>query len=291
MSRFSTRKLTASMIKDKGALAGFVLVALFAFATIFATQLSPVDPYKQTLAEMLLPPAWEEGGSAAHLLGTDAVGRDILSNIIHGTRVSFVVGVGATALGTVIGVVLGLISGFYGGRIGWFFMRLTEIQLAIPQVLIALAVMTVLGRGILLLLLVIGITGFAGYARTARGATLVVMKSEYVEAARALGVHDHLIILRHVLPNILTPIIILVAVQLPRVIMLESTLSFLGVGVPVTTPSLGIMISRGFRVLFSGAWWVTVFPGIVLMLTVLGVNLIGDWLRDVFDPRFDMGAG
>jgi len=279
------------MSRDKGAVIGLCIIVLLALVSIFAQVISPHDPYKQDLRESLRPPAWLETGTARFLLGTDMVGKDVLSNIIYGTRVSFVVGIGATIIATLIGVTIGLLSGFYGGRFDSLCMRLTDMQLAVPPVLIALAVMTILGRGVLLLVLVIGFTNWAAYARTARGSTLVIMKSEYVEAARALGASDLTIILKHVLPNMLTPVIILIAVQLPRVIMLESTLSFLGVGVPITTPSLGLMISRGFRVLFSGSWWVTVFPGLVLMLSVLGINLIGDWLRDVFDPKFRTTGG
>lgn len=284
-------KLLKSWWRDKGAVAGSFLMVMFGVMAVFAPVIAPQDPYAQDLSSALLPPVWQAGGSGKYLLGTDAVGRDVLSNIIWGTRVSFTVGVGATVIALVVGVAAGVCAGYYGGRLDSVLMRVVDIQLAIPEILVALAVMAVLGRGVFLLTVVIGLTTWTTYARTSRGSTLVVKQTEYVEAARAVGVPDLAILLRHVLPNILTPIAILVAVQLPRVIMLESTLSFLGVGVPVTTPSLGIMISRGFRVLFSGAWWVTMFPGLVLMLSVLGINLLGDWLRDALDPRFQTGGG
>jgi peptide/nickel transport system permease protein len=254
-----------------------------------APWLAPRPPQAQNLAASLMPPAWMQGGSSAYFLGTDPVGRDVLSNVIHGIRVSYVVGLGATLISAALGVAAGVISGYYGGRVDSLLMRLTDVQLALPDMLIALAAMAALGRGMLLLTVVIGVTSWAVFARTARGSTLVIMKTEYIEAARALGVADRKAILRHVLPNVLTPVIILAAIQMPRNIMLESTLSFLGVGLPVTTPSLGLLIARGFRVLFSGAWWITVFPGLVLMLSVLAVNLLGDWLRDVLDPRFHPG--
>lgn len=264
-----------------------ILVLLFMVVlAIFSNALSPRDPTQQNLRDTLAPPTWFKDGLHHYPLGTDQVGRDILSNVISGVRISLEVGFVASAIALIIGVTLGVIGGFFRGWIDNALMRLVDLQLSIPTELIALFAMAVLGQGLWKLILVIGVSEWAGYARTIRGSVLSEREREYVEAARTIGSKDFRLITRHILPNVLTPMIILLAVQIPRVIMLEATLSFLGLGIPVTTPSLGLTISRGFDVLFAGSWWTVVFPGLALLLITYSINTIADGLRDLLDPRY-----
>ena len=261
---------------------GILLAA--AVIAVFAGVLAPKDPKEAFIRYRLSPPILA-GGTMEFPLGTDQTGRDILSNLMHGLRISLSIGLGATLMSMVIGWTIGLVSGYFGGRLENVLMRLTDMQLSLPIELIAFIALAILGSGIWPLLFVIGLTGWPEYARTARASTLGIKGREYVEAAVGLGASSLTILRRHVLPNMAVPVIVLMGVQLPRVIMLESSLSFLGVGVPVTTPSLGLLTSRGFQVLFSGNWWVAVFPAVTLMLLTLGINLIVDGLRDTLDPH------
>jgi len=263
-----------------GVLVGLLLVG------IFAPLIRPHDLLEQSIRDSLTSPVWFADGYRGFPFGTDQVGRDILSNVMSGIRVSLMVAFFASAIAMTIGLTVGTIAGYFRGWLDGSLMRAVDLQLALPTELIALFVMATLGQGLWKLILVIGFTGWAGYARTVRGSILSEREQEYIDAARAIGMSDLRLILRHLLPNVLTPVAILVAVQMPGVIMLEATLSFLGLGIPVTTPSLGLTISRGFDVLFSGHWWVVVFPGLALLLITFSINVIADSLRDVLDPHF-----
>ncbi len=260
---------------------GIVLLAMAAVA-ILAPWIAPWDPQAQDLSRRLLAPTWFGG---PHPLGTDAVGRDLLSNILYGLRISMIFGVLSLAISVALGVAAGVAGGFYRGRIDSLLMRAADMQLSLPFLLVALALAAIWGRGLFKLIVVIGVIGWAEFARTVRGSTLGVREKEFVEAARALGAVDRRIMLRHILPNVLTPVIVLMSVALPRVIVTEATLSFLGLGMPLTTPSLGLLIDGGYKYLFSGAWWPSIMPGLALMALVMGINLVGDWLRDALDPR------
>ncbi len=260
------------------------VLAIFVLVAILAPWIAPHDPLEGDLMRQHLPPAWLEGGEAAFPLGTDEQGRDILSNILYGLRVSLSVGFLAVLISVAIGVPLGLFAG-YSRRFGELVMRLVDIQLSIPTFLIALVVLALWGSGLLKLILVIGVVGWAEYARLVRGAVLSERAREYVLAAEALGINTPRLMFLHLLPNVLSVVLVQVSVDVPRVILLEATLSFLGVGVSIETPSIGLMVKRGMDYLFSGVWWTTALPGLALMALVLTTNLIGDWLRDAFDPR------
>lgn len=267
---------------DPGALAGTGILIVLVLLAAFAPYLAPESPAFQDLGRRLQPPTWLLGSG---FLGTDSLGRDAFSHILFGLRVSLLVGVLSIAISVLLGVSSGVVAGFYRGRLDAVLMRAADMQLSLPTLLVALAVAAVWGRGVFKLIAVIGVVGWAEYARTVRGGALAVREKEFVEAARALGGSDSRLMFRHVLPNVLTPIIILISVSIPRVIVLEATLSFLGLGVPLTTPSLGLMIDSGYKYLFSGAWWPSIMPGLVLMLLVMSINLVGDWLRDALDPH------
>lgn len=271
--------------RSYSAITGTAILCIFIFMAIFASSLAPHDPYQQNLRARLLPILGMEGNQKSFILGTDMFGRDVFSNIIFGIRISLLVGVLCVLISCILGLIAGLISGYKGGRVDALIMRIADIQFSLPLLLIAMAAMAILGRGLFKLILVVGIVGWAEYGRTVRSSTLSIKEKEFVEAIRALGAHDFRIMLRHILPNTLSPVLVLVVVNIPRVIILEATLSFLGLGIPITTPSLGIMISLGYNYLLSGSWWLSIFPGIALMLLVLSINLLGDWVRDVFDPK------
>jgi peptide/nickel transport system permease protein len=241
-----------------------------------------------------LPPAWIEGGNPAYLLGTDDQGRDILSALFYGARISLLVGLASVLLSLVVGVALGLLAGFVGGAVDAFIMRVCDVMLSFPSILVALLIDGV-GRAIFpnahdtlafgVLVFAIALTGWVQYARTVRGSTLVERQKEYVQAARVIGVAPLRIMARHVLPNVMGPVLVLATIQVAAAILTEATLSFLGVGVPPTSPSLGTLIRIGNDTLFSGDWWITIFPGLMLVLIALSVNLLGDWLRDALNPK------
>jgi peptide/nickel transport system permease protein len=267
------------------------------FCAVFAGWVSPHNPFDLATLELgdaRLPPAWSAEGSSKYLLGTDDQGRDILSAVIYGARISLIVGVVSVALSITVGVVLGLLAGFLGGWLDSFLMRLCDVMLSFPPILVALLIAGV-GRALFpnaheslafgVLIISISLTGWVQYARTVRGSTLVERNKEYVQAARVTGVAPLRIMLRHVLPNVMGPVMVLATIQVATAIITEATLSFLGVGVPPTSPSLGTLISIGNQYLFSGEWWITVFPGLMLVLIALSVNLLGDWLRDALNPR------
>ena len=271
----------------------FVIV----FASIFAAWIAPHDPFDLTtlvLSDARLPPAWEALGSRNYLLGTDDQGRDILSALIYGARISLVVGVASVILSMLIGVSLGLLAGYRGGWIDTVLMRMCDVMLSFPSILVALLIAGV-GRALFpnaqdsvafgVLIVAITLTGWVQYARTVRGTTLVERGKEYVQAARVTGVAPLRIMARHVLPNVMGPVLVLATIQVATAIITEATLSFLGVGVPPTSPSLGTLIRVGNDYLFSGEWWITIFPGLMLIIISLSVNLLGDWLRDALNPR------
>lgn len=267
------------------------------FCALFAPWVAPHNPLDLTtleLSDSRLPPAWIETGSARYLLGTDDQGRDILSALMYGARISLVVGIVSVLISVVVGVLLGLIAGFKGGWIDAFLMRLCDVMLSFPAILVALLIAGV-GRAMFpdadeslafgVLIVAISLTGWVQYARTVRGSTMVERNKEYVQAARVTGVPSWRIMLRHVLPNVTGPVLVLATIHVATAILTEATLSFLGVGVPPTSPSLGTLIRVGNDYLFSGEWWITIFPGVMLVLIALSVNLLGDWLRDALNPR------
>jgi len=279
------RQILHSFLTNKMVMVAVVLLVILLGCAIFAAWITPLRPTKQNVISRLRPPIWLERGKAPHLLGTDRLGRDVYSVIIYGLRISLTVGVVSAAIAMVFGVVMGLMAGYARGFWEAFIMRTVDIQLALPTIMVALCFMVMFGRGLGKMIIVIAITGWATYARTVRGTVLSIREKEYVESAHAVGLSPGIIMTKYFLINAITPVIILAAVDVPRVILLESTLSFLGLGVPVTTPSLGLAIARGYRVLFSGSWWVSIFPGFALMLLVGCINVIADWLRDALEPR------
>jgi peptide/nickel transport system permease protein len=262
---------------------GLILLGLVVTA-IFAPQVAPHNPTRERLIDRLLPPVWAEDGDRRYILGTDHLGRDLLSRIVYGSQVSLVVGFTAVIIGGVLGTALGVIAGFFGGPSDEIIMAIADMQLAFPTILLAIAVIAVLGPSFSNLVLVIGISGWVTYARVARGQVLSLREKEFVEAIRAQGGSRLRIIWRHILPNILAPLIVVATLDLARTIILESTLSFLALGIQPPTPSWGGMLSDGREYLLS-AWWIATFPGVALMLTALSFNRLGDWLRDHTDPR------
>jgi peptide/nickel transport system permease protein len=267
------------------------------FCALFAEWVAPHDPFDLAtleLSDARLPPAWDAEGKPHYPLGTDDQGRDILSAVIYGARISLLVGLASVVLSVLVGVSLGLLSGFVGGRLDAFIMRVCDVMLSFPSILIALLIDGV-GRAMFpnahntlafaVLILAIALPGWVQYARTVRGSTLVERNKEYVQAARVIGVSSLRIMRRHVLPNVMGPVLVLGTIQIAQAILIEATLSFLGVGVPPTSPSLGTLIRVGQDFLFSGEWWITIWPGVMLVAIALSVNLLGDWLRDALNPR------
>ncbi len=274
-----------------------VLAACLA-AALLAPWLAPHNPFDLrtlNLHDALLPPAWLEGGGAGYLLGTDDQGRDVLSAIMFGARISLLVGLASVALAVVLGVALGLVAGYVGGRVDAFIMRVADVQLSFPAILIALLIDGVARAALprdahadvalLVLVLAIGLSNWVQYARTVRGSAMVEKNKEYIQAARVIGLSALRVMHRHLLPNVLGPVLVLATINIATAIITEATLSFLGVGVPPTQPSLGTLIRVGNDFLFSGEWWITIFPGAALVVMVLSINLLGDWLRDALNPK------
>ncbi len=263
-----------------GAIAILTCVAAVA---VFAPWLAPENPEEIVLTRRLTPPFWMEGGSLAHPLGTDSLGRDILSRLIFGSRVSLIVGLVAVAAGAGVGIALGLATGYYGGVLDNVIMRIGDVQLAFPFILLAIALMAVLGEGLGNVILVLSIRSWVPYARMVRGQVLALKEQEFVQAVRAIGAKDLRITVKHILPNVAAPVIVLASFSVARTIIAEASLSFLGLGVGVSAATWGAMISQGKDYL-TDAWWISAFPGLAIMVTVLSINLIGDWLRDSLDP-------
>jgi peptide/nickel transport system permease protein len=280
------------------AIVATALLLVLLIAAFGADALAPHNPFDLAtinLIDALKPPVWHAEGTSEYLLGTDSQGRDLLSALMYGMRVSLLIGLAAVVGAMFLGIVLGLISGYAGGRIDALIMRIADIQLSFPAILIALLIDGV-ARAVVpgnmheviafpVLVGAIALAGWPQYARTVRGSTLVEKNREYVQAARVIGISSPVIMFRHVLPNVLGPVLVLATVHLATAIITEATLSFLGVGVPPTSPSLGTLIRTGNDFLFSGEWWITIFPGAALVFLVLSVNLLGDWLRDALNPR------
>lgn len=297
-NRFMDSDLMFSFLSSKLTVVSAIITLIFFVAAIFAPLLAPHRPFDPATIDLLdafTPPVWAEYGDARFLLGTDDQGRDVLSTIIYGCRISLLVGFAAVGLSLLIGVGVGLLSGFYGGWLDTVFMRLADVQLTVPAILTALVIDGIADLfvppsmretlSIVVLILAIGLSDWPRYARVARSSTMVERNKEYVMAARVIGVGSFRIILRHILPNILGPILVMATIGLAIAITTEATLSFLGVGVPPTTPSLGTLIRIGNSFLFSGEWWITIFPSLALVLLVLAVNLLSDWLRDALNPK------
>ncbi|HEX6842219.1 MAG TPA: ABC transporter permease [Stellaceae bacterium] len=298
VERFWDSDLAWSFRHSPVAVAAAAVMLLILGGALFAPWIAPHDPFDLASVSLLdarNPPAWIAGGSWDYPLGSDNLGRDVFSTILYGSRISLWVGFASILLAMVLGVGLGLVSGYVGGVIDAIIMRIAEIQLSFPAILIALLVDGIM-RGIVprefqdnlaedVLILSIGLSFWVQYARTVRGSTMVERGKEYVQAARVIGRHPLAIMLRHVLPNVMGPVLVIATINLALAIITEATLSFLGVGVPPTQPSLGTLIRIGNDFLFSGEWWITIFPGLALVLLVLSVNLLGDWLRDALNPK------
>ncbi len=283
------RRIASDFVESKLAVAGLVVLLMIVFVAVFAPVIAPQDPYDLTQIDILdskMPPGsdrWD--GEVTYWLGTDGQGRDMLSAIMYGLRTSLSVGIMSGFFALVIGTAAGLIAAYVGGRTETLIMRLVDLQLSFPAILVALILLAVLGRGVDKVILALIIVQWAYYARTARGAALVERRKEYIEAAQCLALSTPRIIFRHLLPNCLPPVIVVGTVQVASAIALEATLSFLGIGLPVTKPSLGLLISNGFDFLLSGRYWISFFPGVALLITIIAINLVGDQLRDILNPR------
>ncbi|AWK83086.1 ABC transporter permease [Photobacterium damselae] len=288
--------------KDKVAMVSFAIFMAFATMAVFAPFIAPTNPYDLSSIDIMdaeLPPSWMDEGDERFTLGTDDQGRDIFSTILYGSRLSLTIGLLAVGLQLILGVIIGLSAGYFGGRIDNFLMRIADVQLSFSTMMVAIIISaifrTALGSelyaqyAVVMLVVIIGIAEWPQYARTIRASVLAEKKKEYVEAAKVMGFRAPRIMFRHILPNCLSPILVISTVQIANAIMSEAALSFLGLGLPVDQPSLGSLISIGFNYIFSGAWWITAFPGLVLVVLVLVINLLGDWLRDVFNPKIYKG--
>jgi peptide/nickel transport system permease protein len=286
-SRQDFRRILRELLQNKAALVGLVVVLTVATSALLASQIAPFNPVAQEITNRLKPPGWIGADGRMRFLGTDHLGRDILSRLIFGARISIVIGLSAVLLAGTLGTLLGLIAGYEGGRIDDLCMRLTDTMLAMPFILLALAVIAVLGPSLFNIIMVLGVTSWVSYARVVRAEVLTLRTREFVAAAQALGGGGLRIIGRHLLPNVLTPVIVMATLEVARMIILESALSFLGLGVQPPTPTWGGMLADG-RAYLSTAWWLATFPGLCIMLSVLGINLLGDWLRDVLDPRLKL---
>jgi peptide/nickel transport system permease protein len=299
LARFLDGDVFHSFRNSPVAVAASIVATVIIIGAVLAPWVSPYDPFDLKTLDLnnsLIPPAWTESGQIAYPLGTDDQGRDVLSTILYGSRISLLVGVASVALAMVLGIGLGLLSGYIGGRLDAFVMRVADVQLSFPAILIALLINGV-ARAVLpqdanidaialaVLIGSIGLANWVQYARTVRGSTMVEKNKEYVQAARVIGVGPVTIMLRHVLPNVLGPVLVIATINVATAIITEATLSFLGVGVPPTSPSLGTMINNGNNFLYSGEWWLVVFPGAALILLCMSVNLLGDWLRDALNPK------
>ncbi|MEH6649279.1 MAG: ABC transporter permease [Motiliproteus sp.] len=300
--RFKDSHLFHSFSRDKVAIVSFSIFGLYVLASLLAPLIAPFDPYDPAMMDIMdseIPPSWQEGADERFLLGTDAQGRDMLSTMLYGTRTSLMIGLCAVALQMFLGIMIGLSAGYFGGRIDSFLMRVADIQLSFSTLMVAIVVLAVFQASfgaelyadlaVIMLILVIGIAEWPQYARTVRASVLAEKHKEYVDAARVMGFKSSRIMWRHILPNTLSPILVISTVQIANAIISEASLSFLGLGMPVSQPSLGSLISSGFEYIFSGAWWITVIPGVVLVVLVLVMNLLGDWLRDVLNPKLYKG--
>ncbi len=300
--RFKDSYLFYSFKQDKTAILSFAILMLLLVLGSLAPVIAPFDPYDPNSIDIMnaeLPPAWAGEGEAQFWLGTDIQGRDLLSTILYGLRLSILIGLGAVGLQALLGILVGLAAGYLGGKTDAVLMRMADIQLSFPYLMVAIFISAIfqvvfgIGRyeqlAVPLLIVIIGLAEWPVYARTVRASVLGEKKKEYVEAARVIGLNRRLIMFRHVLPNSLTAVMVISTIQVANAVMSEAALSFLGLGMPITKPSLGALIKSGFEYIFSGSWWITLFPGVLLVLLVLVINLLGDWLRDVLNPKLYKG--
>jgi peptide/nickel transport system permease protein len=300
--RFKSSYLLFSFKQDRTAIFSFVVLLALLVTGLLAPLISPYNPFDPANIDIMnaeMPPAWMDEGEPTFLLGTDIQGRDLLSTMIYGLRLSILIGLGAVALQAILGVVVGLLSGYLGGKIDAVLMRIADIQLSFPYLMVAIFISAIfqvafgIGRyeelAVPLLIVIIGLAEWPVYARTVRASVMGEKSKEYVEAARVIGLNRWRIMFRHVLPNTMTSVLVISTIQVANAVMSEAALSFLGLGMPVTKPSLGSLIRSGFEYIFSGSWWITLFPGVFLVLLVLVINLLGDWLRDVLNPKLYKG--
>jgi len=281
------REFLGAMLTSRKATFGVVVVALIVLAAALSPQLAPYDPGAQSLAGRLLPPLSTGTDGLLHLLGTDQLGRDILSRLIYGARISLMVGVSASLLAGTLGVLLGLLAGYFGDAVDDAIMRLCDVQLALPYILVAMAILAIAGSSLLNIILVLSMTQWVTYARVVRSGVLTVKEQDYVLAGRTLGLGNSRIISRYILPNVFSPVIVIATCSVAQTIVAEAALSFLGLGVPPSIPSWGGMLADG-RTYLVVAWWLVTIPGLAISLTVIGVNLFGDWLRDYLDPKLQV---
>ena len=284
------RRFVAQFLEDRVAVFGLALLAIVVLLALLAPWISPQNPYdlaKVDLMDSKLPPGEMAGDGFRMWLGSDGVGRDLWSGILYGLRISLMVGVVSGVIAASVGMSIGLIAAYAGGRVESIIMRIVDLQLSLPTVLVALILVAMLGKGVDKIIVALVIVQWAYYARTVRGSALVERRKEYVEAAQSLGLGHARIIFRHILPNVIAPVIVIATVQTAHAIALEATLSFLGVGLPQTEPSLGVLIANGFQYLLSGKYWISTFPGVALLITIVAINLVGDRLRDVLNPRLE----
>lgn len=281
------KDLLKSLKDSKTGMVGLIIVLIVLFCAIFADQLCPWDPLKQDLMNKLADPVWTAKSAEGHILGTDQLGRDILSRLIYGSRVTLVVALFGTLVGGFVGVIMGCLAGYYGKWVDALIMRLVDVQMCFPFTLLALFIAAVLGSSLRNVILIAGITSWVRYARLVRGEILSIKESEYVEAIRAVGGKDARIIFKHILPNVISSVIVIATLEMAKIVLMEASLSFLGYGVPVTIPTWGRMLSEARDVMLSNPWQ-CILPGLCITLTVLGVNLLGDWLRDYLDPKLDV---
>jgi len=301
-SRFKKSYLLYSFKHDPIAILSFIVLSVLVVISLLATVVAPYNTYDTSTFDIMdaeTPPSWMEEGNKDFILGTDIQGRCLLSTMIYGLRVSLIIGCGAVLLQAFIGILFGLFSGYFGGKLDSFLMRITDIQFSIPYLIVAIFASAIfklafgVGRyeelAVPLLIIIIGLSHWPIYARTVRASVLGEKKKEYVEAARVIGLSHWPIMYRHVLPNTMTSILVISTIQVAEAVMSEAALSFLGLGMPITKPSLGSLIRSGFEYIFSGSWWITFFPGVLLIIFILVILLLGDWLRDVLNPKLYKG--
>ncbi len=301
-TRFKNSYLLYSFKRDPVAISSFSVLSVLVVISVLAPVVAPYNTYDAATFDIMdaeTPPAWMEGGNEDFKLGTDIQGRDLLSTMIYGLRVSLLIGCGAVLLQALIGILVGLFSGYFGGKLDSLLMRITDIQFSIPYLIVAIFTSAIfklafgVGRyaelAVPLLVIIIGISNWPIYARTVRASVLGEKNKEYVEAARVIGINRWQIMFRHILPNTLTPVLVISTIQVAEAVMSEAALSFLGLGMPITKPSLGSLIRSGFEYIFSGSWWITFFPGVLLIIFILVILLLGDWLRDVLNPKLYKG--
>jgi peptide/nickel transport system permease protein len=300
--RFKDSYLLYSFKRDPVAILSFCVLSVLVVVSILAPVIAPYNTYDTATFDIMdaeTPPSWMDEGTGNFILGTDIQGRDLLSTMIYGLRVSLLIGIGAVLFQAFVGILVGLLSGYIGGKLDAFLMRIADIQFSIPYLIVAIFTSAIfklafgVGRyaelAVPLLIIIIGMSEWPKYARTVRASVLGEKNKEYVEAARVIGISRWQIMYRHVLPNTLTPVLVISTIQVAEAVMSEAALSFLGLGMPVTKPSLGTLIQAGFEYIFSGSWWITFFPGVLLVILILVILLLGDWLRDVLNPKLYKG--